>query len=143
MTIQPVEARVYGPDSTAQEVASLKSRVYLYAPDIIMWREVPVMSIFQVEKFAEKIRELTSTMSSFSYLIDLQEAPLPSAEIRAKLVEVFKNDPKLRRIAAFTGKNFLVNIACKFVFTTAGVTDFTVHKTLEQALAALTQPHGA
>ena len=41
MTIQPVEARVYGPDSTAQEVASLKSRVYLYAPDIIMWRRCP------------------------------------------------------------------------------------------------------
>jgi hypothetical protein len=56
-------------------------------------------------------------------------------------VGVFKNDAKLRRVAVFTGRNFLVNIACKFVFTAAGLSDFTIHNTLEQALEALN--HGA
>jgi hypothetical protein len=141
MTPLPVEARPYGPDSTPEEIAALKSRIYLYAPDIILWQEVPVMTVFQVEKFAEKVDELRRGLTSFRYLIDLREAPLPAPEVRAKLVSVFKDDAKLRDLAVFTGKNFLVNIACKFVFTAAGLRGFTIHKTLEQALAALN--HGA
>lgn len=134
-----VEARPYGPDSTPLEVAALKARIFLHpgASDIIVWQEVPVMTVFQVEKFGEKVAELASRLPSFRYLVDLREAPLPGPEIRAKLVSIFRSDPKPKRVAVFTGRNFLVNIACKFVFTAAGLTDFSIHKTEEQALAAL------
>jgi hypothetical protein len=54
MAALQIEARAYGPDSTPEEIAAIKARVYLYAPDIIMWQEVPVMSVFQVEMFGEK-----------------------------------------------------------------------------------------
>jgi len=46
-----LEARAYGPDSTGEEVQAIRDRVYKYRDGIVMYREVPIQSLFQLDLF--------------------------------------------------------------------------------------------
>jgi hypothetical protein len=51
---------------------------------------------------------------------------------------VFTRQTKMRRVAVFTGRNFMLNVAAKFVLGAAiGLKNLTVHSTLEEAVGAL------
>jgi hypothetical protein len=132
-----IEARPYGPESTPEEIAALKERVYVHSPGVIMYREVPVMTLFQLGLFEEKLNELSAALDSYALIIDLTETEAPSAPIRARLKELFVGQTKMRQTVVYTGKNFMLNVAAKFVLAQAGLRSFSVHKTREQALEAL------
>ena len=102
-----------------------------------MYKELPVQSIFQLDLFMEKVREITAGLNSFDMLVDLTEANRPSPEIRAHLKKRFNELEKLRHVAVFTGQNFLLNIAAKFVLSGCGIRSYSVHKKLEEALEAI------
>jgi hypothetical protein len=133
-----LEAREYGPSSTPAEVEAIRARVSLYSHDIILYRELPVQSVFHLDLFEERLHELGGGMRYYDLLIDLTEAEFPSGTIRARLKKMFLSQKKLRKIAVFTGKNFLINTAAKFVLSEPGLT-FTVSSHIEQALASLRQ----
>lgn len=109
----------------------------MYKPGILMYREAPIQSLFQLDLFEEKINALVSGLDSYVMVVDLTGAKAPSAEIRARLRQLLAAQTKLRKIAVFTGRNFMLNIAAKFVLSGAGLHHFSVHTTLEQALRAL------
>jgi hypothetical protein len=132
-----IEARAYGPESTPEEVAAIKDRIYFFSEKVIMFREVPVQSVFQLDLFEAKLDELAAPLDAYDLLIDLTEAEPPSAAIRARLKALFARQRKMRRTAVFTGKNFMLNVAAKFVLAGAGLRSFSVHTTREQALATL------
>lgn len=131
------ESRPYGPDCTAEELQALSDCVFVYEPGIIYWRELPVQSEFQLDLFDRRLTELTRDMVSYRLLIDLLTATPPNAAIRGVLRRIFGGQHKLERAALFSGKNFIVNIASKLVATNAGLKNFTVYRTLEEALADL------
>jgi hypothetical protein len=131
-----LEARAYGPSSTPAEIAAIKERIYPYRGDILMYRELPVQSVFHLDLFEQRLNELGSKMRSYDLLIDLTEAQFPGADVRARLKKLFLGQKNLRRIAVFTGRNFLINTAAKFVLSEPTL-KFSVHTLLEQALAAL------
>ena len=54
--MQQLEAKAYGPESSPAEVAAIQSRLYLLRPGVVMYREAPVPSPFQIGVFAEKLR---------------------------------------------------------------------------------------
>ena len=132
--IQALERKEYGPDSTDAEIAALRTWVYLHDDNVIYWKEVPVMSCFQVEVFGKKVDELIADLDHFSILIDLTDSTPPNARIRESLRKVFVplNQRGLVKAAAFTGKNFLINVAAKFVLGGSGL-DFSVHSTQSEA----------
>jgi hypothetical protein len=132
-----LEARPYGPESTPEEIQTIRDRVYVYSGNVVMYYEVPVPSVFQLDLFGEKMEEVTKDMDSYDLLLDLTVAIPPHAEIRARLKRLFSSQAKMRRAAAFTGRNFMLNVAAKFVLGGSGLRSFSVHKTMEQALAAL------
>jgi hypothetical protein len=133
-----IEARAYGPESSPEEAKAISDRVYLLEPNIIMYREMPVQSQFHLDLFQAKLDEVTAQCGeSYSLLLDLTEAESPSAETRARLRQVFGSLSKLRAVAVFTGRNFLLNIAAKFVLHGMGVKLSTVHRTKEEALNVL------
>jgi len=81
-------------------------------------------------------------LPTYDLLIDLTEAQPPNAEIRSRLKRLFGAQSNLRTAAVFTGKNFMLNVAAKFVLGgSVGLKNFSVHTTLEQALEELR--HGA
>jgi hypothetical protein len=133
-----LQARPYGDESTPDEVAAIRDRVWLYrAPDLIMYFEVPVPSPFQIRLFGKKLDELTANLKQYDLLVDLTHAKPPGAEVREALKEMFGKQPKCRKVGVFTGRNFMLNVAARFVLGSVGLKDFTVSKTLEEALKTL------
>jgi hypothetical protein len=132
------EQRPYGPDSTSQEVQAIQDCIQLSEPGIVSWRELPIQSLFHLDLFEKRLKELTRDLDSFDLLVDLVQAAPPPPEIRARLQHLFKAQEKIRRIAVFTGKNFMLNVAAKFVLGgSVGLRNFSVHKSREQALEEL------
>ena len=133
-----LQARPYSPESTPEEITAIKNRISLYRDDIIMYREMPVQSSFHLDLFQERLTELAAKMPSYALLVDLTEAEFPSVQIRMKLRTVLGAQRNLRKIAVFTGRNALINVAAKFVLGDLGTKPFSVHKTKDDALGALT-----
>ena len=48
-----------------------------------------------------------------------------------------KNFTGLNHAAIYTGKNFILNIAAKFVMERVGFASYSIHKTKEEALDAI------
>jgi hypothetical protein len=131
------EVRPYGPESTQDEVQAIKDCIYVYKPGVVMYRELPIQSIFQLDLFHAKLNEVASTLASYALLIDLTDARPPNAAIRVRLKSLFGSQANMRTAAVFTGKNFMLNVAAKFVLSGIGLKSFTVHKTLPEALEAV------
>jgi hypothetical protein len=131
--------RAYGPESTPDEVTAIRQQIQPFAGDVIFYRELPVQSLFHLDLFEERLREMTRRMPMFALLIDLTEAEFPSAEIRTRLKKMFLALPNLRAVAVFTGRNFLINTAAKYVLSGPGMKPFSVHRTQEEAIAALSR----
>jgi hypothetical protein len=131
-----LEARPYGPDSTPEEIAALRERVMRLGDNLLMYQEVPVPSLYQVGLFREWIDALSADMTHYDLVVDLTAAKPPNAEVREALRKLFTTQPKLKHVAVFTGRNFLLNVAARFVLGSMGLKG-TVHKTKEDALAHL------
>jgi hypothetical protein len=132
-----LESRPYGEDSTPQEIEAIRARVYKYSDNLIMYNEVPIPSRFQLRHFEERMNEISAQMDHYDLLIDLTAAQPPGAEIREQLKTLFSKQKKLRKTAVFTGRNFMLNVAARFVLGRAGLREFSVHKSQEDALEAL------
>jgi len=132
-----IEPKEYGPESTQEEIDALRSCVVFHEGFTVLFEEVPVGSEFQVDLCYGRVEELLREHDCHNLIIDLRLAGRPSAAMREKLQNrVRQMHPQLQRIAVFTGKNFLVNIAAKFVLT--GIPQhFTVSKTLAEAEKAI------
>jgi hypothetical protein len=130
-----LQARPYGPDSTPEEIEAIRARVVRVDDRVLMYHEMPVPSLFQVKIFRERLDALSADMTEFDMVIDLTIAKPPNAEVREALRTLFTM-PKLRRVAVFTGRNFMLNVAARFVLGAMGIKG-TVHKTQEDALASL------
>lgn len=132
-----IQRRAYGPESTPAEIQAIKERIYLYRGAIVMYRELPIQSLFHLDLFEQRLSALGSRMPHYNLLIDLIEAEFPSAAIRTRLRKLFGGQKNLRRIAVFTGKNFIINAAARFVLGDLGDKTYSVHSTAEQAVDAL------
>ncbi len=130
-----IEPREYGPDSTDGERQLLRSRVRLLADDVVLYEEVPVQSKFQIDVMFESLREVTRDLDKFFYVISLREAGRPTLDTRNHLKMRFQEfHERITHTAVFTGKNFMLNVAIKFVFNGFGFDSYSVHRTVEQAM---------
>jgi len=130
-----IEAREYGPDSTERELQLLRSRVRLLADDVVLYEEVPVQSLFQIDVMFESLREVTRDLNKFFYVISLRDAGRPTVDTRNHLKMRFQEfHERIHHAAVYTGKNFMLNVAIKFVFNGFGFHSYSVHRTVEQAI---------
>jgi hypothetical protein len=132
MPIQ-IERRAYGPASTKEEAAAIRARLRRIGKSSLVWQEMPVQSAFSVSLLMDEIHRLTESMDWFHLIVDLTHADPPPQEVRSALYKGLDHLPKLRKCACFTGRNFLLNAAVKFVLAAVKV-PVTMHKTLEEAL---------
>lgn len=129
-----IEARPYGPDITKEEREALRARVYMLSDDTLIWHETPIPTTYQVNIFGEKLAELTQEAKEFYLIIDLTEAARPSAEIINCIRNIMQGFSGMHHAAIYTGKNFILNIAAKFVMERVGFASYSIHKTKEEAL---------
>jgi hypothetical protein len=98
--------------------------------------EIPVPTAFSIDLLLAKVGELTEQLDSFVLLIDLTEPEHPSPEVRLRLKTFFTTQKKkISTVAIWTGRNFMLNVAAKFVLSGLGLRSVSVHKTKEQAFA--------
>ena len=135
----PLEVKKYDGNATAEERAALEAQVYVYAPGIIKFTEAPMLSPTQYEVYEGKLRKLAEDYEEFKLLIDLTFVVVrPNAADRAWLKKLFVPlTSKISGCAVYTGRNFLLNMAAKFVLGGLNFKELSVHKTREQALEAL------
>jgi hypothetical protein len=129
--------RPYGPDSTPEEIVAIRARIAPLGGDLVIYREMPVQSPFHLDLFEEELLRVSASMPELALLIDLTEARPPNAHTRERLRELFRKLGNLRAAAVFTEKNFVVNLAAKFVLSGLGLKKYSIHRTREEALAAL------
>lgn len=134
-----LEAKAYGPDSTPGEIEAIRARLYVLRPGVVMYREVPVPSAFQIGVFAEQLRLLTAGLAEFSMIMDLTQARPPGGAVREALRELFAGQPGLRRVAVFTGGNFIINGVAKLLLKSSGVKSPVMCKDEAEALAVLSR----
>jgi hypothetical protein len=133
-----IEARAYGPDCTAEERAALAGRVSRYQDDIILLRELPVMTVFTVDVLFDEVDRLTAGWSSYAGLVDLTETRArPSAEVREALRRRLQGSAERIRHAALLTESYLMTVAARFVFGGLAFNSMSIHRTREQALEAL------
>src|SRR5690606_7799705 len=72
-----LEAKAYGPDSTPAEIEAIGARLSLLRPDVVIYREVPVPSAFQIGVFGERLRQVTAGLDSYGLIMDLTQAKPP------------------------------------------------------------------
>lgn len=111
------EARPYGPDSTPEEVEAMRARISVLPSDnIVLYRELPVMSIFAVDVMFGRVEELLRPQRRACLIVDVSEGGRPDAEARKRILEwVRKLSPPLTSIGVVTATNTLARIAAKFV----------------------------
>jgi len=118
------------PESLEKLVAK---NLTIIEDDILLWKELPEVTVDSAKTFGEAVRKLSSNDRPFYIIVDLSKAGRPDALARRQLQEEFRNMPGLKKIAIFYKTNFIIKIAAKFV--TAGIdTPISVHDTYAEAL---------
>jgi len=79
---EPLERKLYYEDSSPSEIKALKSRLFLYKPNILYYREVPLQSEFSVQLFFSEITKHLKHMKNAGVLVDLRESEMPNPKIR-------------------------------------------------------------
>lgn len=136
-----LEHRPYGPDSTPEEVELLRSQLSVLPGGIILSKEVPVSSKFQIDVVYDRIEELCMTQSCTFIIVDLTASARPNAPARAQLKarNVGLKD-KIRHVAIVTGGHTLMTIAAKFVAAVSDIS-YSVHKTVAEAQGAIARDY--
>lgn len=131
-----IEARPYGPESSEAEREALRERVSLVEDGILLFRGVPVPTLFQLDLSFDRIEELAEGIPTFALIIDLTEGRRPSAEVRAHLRDRFSRLKGLAHTSLFVGPSYVLTVAARFVLRGAGHSSFTIHRRYEDALEA-------
>ena len=134
-----LEKKAYGPDSTAEEIKMLKSRVGILNDTTIYLDEVPIMSEFEIEITSGEIGDYLSKNSDLKYIvINLINTAPPDAKLREKLRQCYSSYVgRINYVAYYTGNNTFLNLIAKYMVRTIGYKKYSFHKTKEQALKAI------
>ncbi|MDH5378555.1 MAG: hypothetical protein OEX00_09550 [Gammaproteobacteria bacterium] len=129
-----LEARPYGPESTADEIAALREQVIMITDDIVYWREAPITTVFQIQVFGQKLDELMAQVDHAYLLADLSHTNRPKPEVLQAIREAIGRQTVIRHMAVYTEKNALLNIAAKFALSRVGFKSVSISKTKAEAL---------
>lgn len=132
-----LESRPYGPEISETERQALRDQVTLLDNDIIFWREAPMPTTHQLDIYAGKLYELSAELDKYYLLVDLSRAARPTPEILEHVRNIMSKRDKLAHAAIFTEKNFMLNIAAKFLMARMGFTSYSIHTTRDEAFDAI------
>jgi signal transduction histidine kinase len=139
-----IEARPYGPSSSPEEVAALRSRVFWIADSVILFHEVPIETRFSLDVLFDQVESLTANHDRVHWLVDLTEARRPSAEARSVIkARTARLRPKLDRVAFVVGGNIIIRAAARTVAHMLGLPPVTIHSTRQEGVAELLRRGGS
>ncbi|MCA9701035.1 MAG: hypothetical protein KC431_26145 [Myxococcales bacterium] len=129
-----IEARAYGPESTPEEIAAIRSRLNLVDGKVLLWREMPVMSAFTVDLCFDRAEELCRTHGCRVMIVDASTGTKPDAAGRRRIFErVSQLGGRLVHVALVIDANPLVRAAARFVQAGLPI-GLSIHNTFEAAM---------
>jgi signal transduction histidine kinase len=138
-----IESRAYGPSSSPEEVAAIRSRVSWVADGVILLHEIPVQTPFSVGVMFDQLESLVASYDRIHYVADLTDARRPSAEAAASLRERIRRvRPKLDRVAVAVGGNLIIRAMARMMARGIGLPPITVHATRQEAITTLRKRSG-
>ncbi len=135
---EPLERKLYYEDSSPSEIKALKSRLFLYKPNILYYREVPLQSEFSVQLFFNEITKHLKHMNNAGVLVDLRESEMPNPKIRRSINKGFVDINKyIDHVAYCIGGNLIIKIAARFVMLNTKLDSYSIHSSIEAAEESL------
>lgn len=132
-----IEARPYGPDSSADEVAALQARVSIDDANILVVREIPISTPFSIDVLHDRIEQLLERHQCSAMLVDLRTSGRSDAATRQRINErTARLMGRLRHIAVIVPANPLVKASARFAQASMPV-PVTLHESIEDGMEAL------
>jgi hypothetical protein len=130
-----VERRPYGPESSPEEIDELRARVELTPAGVLVFKEVPVPTVFSVTVLWDRLEELVAGWSTVSYVADLTEAQRPSAEVRAALkTRAARLKDRYGHVAVVVGDNVVIRAMARLFAYSMGLRSVSLHPSRDQAI---------
>lgn len=121
-----------------EERIKTEGRVFFIAPGIIYVRELSQPTLAGVSESAAAIREMTADLDQFCILVEFPEPPIPSHEIRHRVIqEVTPIVPKLAHVAVVSGPHPVFRVAQRLIAALSGFHKISFHATRQQAFDSL------
>ncbi len=130
-----LQPKVFTKDSSEEDLNYLRSRIYIEKEDVIVFKEIPLMTPFScnfvfdcIDDFARKINK------DFVLIIDLTEGSRPSSEVRKVLIPRFNIIAKRSVTCCFcVSKNILVKTALKFLLNMVSEHEYHIVTSMDDA----------
>ena len=135
--MKDIEDKSYGPQLSQEEINLLSSQVILLKKDTILYQEVYKMTEVQLEVMLKKLHELLTISPPpqvKKVILDISRTDKPDAKTRELLKFLWKPLlPYIDHVYIITGRNAIANVAARFVASSLGLSNFSIHKTREEA----------
>ena len=132
-----IENKSYGPQLSQEEINLLSSQVTLLKSDTILYEEVYKLTEAQLEVMFKKLHELLTNANSpqtKKVILDISRTDKPDAKTRELLKFLWKPLlPYVEHIFIITGRNAIANVAARFVASSLGFSNFSIHRNREEA----------
>ena len=128
-----LEARAYGPESTAEEIEAMRARVVVHGDgQAVLWRELPLMSEFSVDVFSDRVEELCASHGCRFLIIDSRAGARPTPAVRRRIRERSEQlSDRLERVFVVINPNPVLWALSRFI-QAVSATNMTLHGSLEE-----------
>ncbi len=128
--------RLYREETmSAEDLAAIEHSVFQCQPGIIYVYELTYQNSYTIGLLRKRIREESSTLERYVYLVDLTRANRPNAEVREHL-KAFFLDPELAYTVVLIKGSLFLKVAARFVFSGILAKDaFTIVSDRSEAIA--------
>lgn len=134
--LNDIEKRTYDESCSPKDLEILKSRVFIYEPGIVYFKEIPIQSPFSINLHLNLVEELGKQFDKWAFLVDLREAQRPNAATRRLLIQKFEKTASNAVHVSFYTKGILLHTAIRFVMFGLDTKSYSVNDTFEDALTA-------
>jgi hypothetical protein len=135
--VMTIEARPYGPETSPDERAELRDRVWKLEDRLFILVEVPVQTSFSLDVMFDRLEELVAGLDRFAYVVDLTDVRRPDARTREKLRQrIAAISPHLVHVGVAIGANTIIRAVAKLTAFATGFRSFSFHKSVDEAAEA-------
>ncbi len=134
-----LEIKEYTKDSSQEEIEVLMRRIFLYEKDLIIYREMPMVSDFQLDIYFSKLKGLIDKRKNYYLIIDLTETQSSTLwEIKRKTKQMFTPFLSIvKHVSVNIGKNVTLNITARFIYKNVGFNSCSFHTSFPKALKSI------
>ncbi len=109
-----LEKKVYGENSTPEEIAAIKAMVYSHDERVIVYKEIQIMSEFSINTMFDQLEYLLESTGISAVVFDISQTSPPSFKLRSLLYKRFESIQKIVDVSGYVTGNGLMTIAFKF-----------------------------